>query len=348
MSPAAIRAATLVQIGKETTRGTGVAATRRLVGQSFTWRRMQELEAFEGENIGLLARTARAPLVVAEGLEFEAEMRLGFEQILWPLLSGVKGAVTPTTPGTGEARLWTFTPPVSADPLPDSYTAELEESSFTDVAEMESTYVLTDRLEARSEGGVPVLRTSHFGRKVSDSTKTASIALPTLTHASSARWAVYFDATWAGLGTTQITAQIRNLTYILATGIRPARYLDNRSDLDFSQYEFGTRQADLTFEVVHDPAAAKLVQTEEPLKTAGTLRFVRAQLNGAAFLTPDTALSRFIRLDGAYYHAADSMVERGQDADGNLITSVHLISAYDPTQAQDIQIAVQNNLTAFP
>lgn len=345
-----VRAATLLQIGKETTRGTAVAATRKVIATSVTYRRLQEMEQFEGENTGLLARTVRAPLVVREGTEFEVSMRLGFEQILWPLLSGLRGAVAPTNPGTGEAKLWTFTPAVSADPAPDAYTAEFVESSFTDEAEMEAPYTVCTEIEVRGENsaGVPGMRASFVARKTQDSTKTGSIALPTLFHASNARWAVYFDPSWATLGATLVSGQVRNLVYRLTTGIRGSHFLDNRADLDFSFYEFGVRQADLTFEVTHDPAAAKFVQVEEALKTAGTLRFVRCQLNGPAFGAPDAGLSRFVRFDGAYAHAPDSMSERGRDVDGNLVVGVHLQSVYDPTQAQDIVVAVQNNLAAFP
>ena len=82
-----IKAATLVQIGKETTRGTAVAATRKILTKDATYRIMETLEEFEGQMHGTLARTAVAPVVVRKGTEFEVSTDLDFEQILLPLLS---------------------------------------------------------------------------------------------------------------------------------------------------------------------------------------------------------------------------------------------------------------------
>ena len=42
------------------------------------------------------------------------------------------------------------------------------------------------------------------------------------------------------------------------------------------------------------------------------------------------------------------MQERGQDRDGNLITTLHLRSAYESAEAQDLEFVIQNKLTAFP
>ena len=347
-----IKAATRIQIGKETTRGTAVAATRKLLTKEATYRVMETLEEFEGQIHGTLARTAVAPVVVRNGTEFEFTTDLDFEQILMFLLSGVKGAVTPTTPGSGEGRLWTFTPSVTADPLPETYTLEFAERDMDaspNELGLEAPYAFTTALEIT--GGLdqlPQINASMVARKTSLAASTASLALPTLTVASNLRWGVYIDSAWANLGTTQITGQIYGFTWKLSEFLRPDYFLDNRSDLDFSQYEFKPRTVDLTMDVVLGAASGDLVPTEDALKTAGTVRFVRLDLTGAAFDAPDTGLNRFIRLDGAYTHAADSMQDRGQDRDGNTITRLHLLSTYDATQAQDVEIVVQNNLAAFP
>ena len=298
---------------------------------------------------GVLAPTVTPPVLVRNGTEFEIQNDLDFNQVLFALLSGLKGAVTPTTPGSGEGRLWTFTPAGTADPAPTTYTLEFVERSPADDAEMEAGYAFTTEIEITAgDNGLPQITQRMIGRKTADSTKTGALSLPAVAYAANARWAAYFDTSWAGLGGTIISAQIYGLTWRLTGWLRPGYYHDNRADLDFSQYEIGKMMAELTMDVVHDPASAKLVQTEEALKSAGTKRFVRAQLNGAAFDAPDTALSRFVRLDGCYTHMADSMEERGGDRDGNTITRIHLGAQYDTTSTNTISVEVQNNLTAFP
>lgn len=341
--PPAVKAAIRTQIGKEVTRGTAVAAMRRLVGVESRFRRIEVFEPFDDVMAGVLARTAKAPVLTSNALEFEFRCPLDFEQIMLPLLSGVKGGVTPT--GAGADKTWTFTPSNIADPAPDSYTVEFVESDLTNNAEMEAPYCLTEEIEIT--GGVErlsELRWRMFGRKVVDSTMTAALAIPSLNHAANRKWAIYFDATWAGLGTTQILAQIYGFRWRCVSGVFPQHYLDGRADLDFSAYHYRQRQIELELDVVSDAAAAGLVQTEEANKSAGTARAVQLKILGGTI----GATVYTLKLDGWYYHADDSMEERGTDRDGNLITRVHLVSAYDPTSTNDHQETVINGLAAFP
>jgi hypothetical protein len=348
----AIKVATLIQIGKESTRGTPVAATRKILTKASTFRILETLEEFEGQMHGTLARTAMAPLVVRNGTEFQVVTDLDFEQVLLPLLSGVKGGVTPTTPGTGEARLWTFTPSVTADPLPTTYTIEYAERDMDaspNELGLEAPYGFATGFEIG--GGLdqlPQLTIDMVARKTGLAASTGALALPTLNVASNLRWKVTIDSTWANLGTTQITGQVYGFAYKFSGFLAPAYYLDNRSDLDFSQYEFNPRMVDLTMDVTLGAASGDLVPTEDGNKSAGTMRFVRLELLGGAFDSPDNGRNRIIRLDGAYFHAMDSMQDRGADNEGNAVTRLHLLSTYDSTQAQDVEMVVENNLTAFP
>ena len=345
----AIKSLTLIQIGEETTRGTEVNANRRILTKEATYRFNEEMESFLEQMHGTLTRSAVDPIVVRNGTEFEISNDLDFEQILLFLLSGYKGAVTPTTPGTGEARLWTFTPSVTADPAIDTYTIEFEESDGSNVLEQQALYGFTTAFEITAAlEGVPQLSASMVARTTTLGTKTASVALPTVTYASSNRWAVYIDGTWANLGATQITGQIHSITFRFSDFLYPKYTLDNRAGLDFTKYAWKQRIVDVSMEVSVDPNSG-LVPDEDGNKTAGTKRFVRIQLNGDAFASPDNGLSRFLRLDGAYHHAPDSMSERGgADGDGNNVTTMHLVSTYDATQAQDTEIVLQNSLATFP
>ncbi len=348
----AIKVLTEVQIGKESGRGTAVAATRRLLLTGASYRRQQSYQRFEDQMHGLLTGPAVGPKLTREHTELELQAPLGDRNFLLPLLAGVKGAVTPSTPGSGSARLWTFAPGVEADPSPDAYTFEFVERSAADRAEMEAPYgicsgwTITAGLE-----GVPELAMSFFARKTVDSTYTSGLSVATQSYSPNLRWGLYVDETWAGRGASQISAQVLGFTAQFSNFIRPAWYLDNRSDLDFTQYEFGLpggRVLDLSVDLVHDPASARFVQTEEAKKTAGAKRFVRVQLIGSAFAAPDAGINRRVTIDMTCYHAADSMEERGQDQDGNLTVRAHLISAYDNTAALDMQIEVVNALTTFP
>lgn len=346
----AIRSMGMVQIGKESAAGDAVNATRRIVTDSATYRRLETFERFLNQITSSLTGPWTTPIPTRLGTEFELTQSMDFEQILWALLSGVKGSVTPSTPGSGNARLWTFTPSPMDDPAPESYTLEWVDRSPGYEAEMEATYVFcTGYTIAVTNEGTPQLTMRFHGRKTTDGDKTGGIAVPTLHYRSAAQYAVWFDDTWAALGTNQVSAQILGFTFTFGPWLRPAHYLDGRSQLDFSKYEFGgLRPYDLTMEVVHDPSASAFTQLEEADKSAGTKRFVRLKLTGANFAAPDAAYTYHVQHDLCLVHADDSMQDRGADRDGNLVTSMHFTPFYDVTAAKDIEVTVQNILTAFP
>ena len=351
-----IRTATRVQIGKETTRGTAVAATRRLLTKKAMYRIREEFEGHEGQMTGNLARASVAPTLARTWTEFEFDSDLDFTQLLLFLLTGVKGAVTPTTPGSGEARLWTFTPSPTVDPAPDTYTIEYAERDMLaspNELSNEADYGFTKDLEiSAGEDGMVTVKASMVARASSETASTGSLSVPTPEFIPVARTAIYIDGTWANLGTTQITGQIFGFSFRYYDALVEKWYLDNRSTLDWSAYDYpgaeDGRKAELTMDVVLGAASGDLVPTEDASKTAGTTRFVRVDLNGSAFDSPDNGLSRYVRLDGAYTHAPDSMQDRGEDRDGSKITRLHLLSFYDSTQAQDVELSVQNSVASFP
>ena len=93
-----VRALTGIQIGDENPDGTAVAATRIVVATIADYNRIEAFEHFEGQMTGVLTGPTTAPVLTRNHTEFNVTWPLDFEQILWPLLSGMKGAVTPTQP----------------------------------------------------------------------------------------------------------------------------------------------------------------------------------------------------------------------------------------------------------
>lgn len=349
--PSAVKTGTLLQIGEEVTSGSPVAATRVIVADEVRYRRQMGMRDFSSQMTGVLSRSVRPNLVTRQGSEVEVTLPMDFEQILWALQSGMTGGVTPSTPGTGEARLWTFTPPVAADPAIDTYTVEFVEDDLTNEAEMEFPFGFCSEIEITADiDGTAELRMVHMGRKTADSTKTPALALPVLTYAPDLRWTVDIDSTWATLGATQVTGQVIGFTWRWSDFLFPRFTHDGRVDNDFNALGFrGARVADLTINVLVDPAAGGIVNLEEANKEAAIPvgRAIRLEILGPAFTAPDAGLFRMIRLDGFYDHAEDSLEERGNDDEGNLTAVLHFRSTHETVQAQDVQVEVQNNLATF-
>jgi hypothetical protein len=342
--PPAVKKATKIQLGMENpaARGTLVAATRRLIGEG-RLQRVEDLEEWTERDFGVLARTARAPVVTRNGAIFEYRSDMSFEELLLIGLCGIKGAQTPS--GAMADKTWAFLHSNVADPAPDTATIEMVESDLTNNAEVEFGYGFVTEFEIT--GGVekvPQMRISMVGRKLADSTMTAAIAIPTEVFSPNLKWGAYLDPSWATLGATQVLEQVYGFTWKCTTGLFPQYYMDARGNLDFSAYHFREASVDVQLDVVSNADPAKLVQTEEANKTSGAIRFLQLKILG------DVLGASFYKtqLDVAGYHASDSMREIGNDRDGNLVRRMHLVSAYDPTSANDYGLTVVNALATFP
>jgi hypothetical protein len=305
---------------------------------------------FDGQLSGVLSRSVTTPVITREHSQLEIATDLDFNQILFPLLSGVKGGVTPSTPGSGEARLWTFAPSQTA-PSVDSYTLEMVIDDGTTKQEVEAPFGVTSSFEIT--GGVdalPQISYSLDARKSVDSTYTSGISLPTMTNAfaSNLRWNVTMDDLWANIANTNISGQVYGFTWSQSAFVMPQYYLQARADLDFAGVEAQTRTTDVTILTTYNTGASDFAETEMGKKDSGTKRFLELKLQGASMASPDAAYNYTIALRGSFVHADDSMEEIGADRDGNSILSMHLVSQYDSTGGIDVNYLVTNTLTSFP
>ena len=346
---AGLQPLTLIQVGKESTDGTAVAATRRILTKSGTFRHMQTQEMFEGQLSGTLARSATSPVLTREASQLEISTDLDFNQVLLPLLSGVKGGVTSSIPGSGEARLWTFAPSQTG-PSVDPYTIEfVVDDGVGTTQQIEAPFGVTTSFEIT--GGtesLPQITWDMDARKSGQSALTSGIALPAVEFASNLRWQMSLDTTWARLGTTAINGQVYGFTWGQSALVAPQWYLQNRDALDWAGVEAQTRTTDLAIEATFDTGGSNLYETEIAAKASGSTRFIQLRLLGAAFASPDNGRYHTIDLKGSFVHADDSMQDLGADRDGNSVVSLHLVSQYDSTSGQDVEYVVENKLASFP
>ena len=168
----------LIQMGKESARGTEVNATARRIlrpgGVTMTDRtEKQSIEA----DYGLLEKVHSSALseIARQSTDFEFSSDLSFEQILYPLLAGVKGGVTGS--GGGADKTWTFTPAAKADPSPDAFTMEhVELEGTTTRQEITAVYGLCKRIRISGSRGshYATLEEEWFARQAIGKTFTAS------------------------------------------------------------------------------------------------------------------------------------------------------------------------------
>lgn len=344
---APVKAMTKIQIGVETTRGTRVAATRRLIGDG-RFRIMNEQEEFEDQMTGVLSRSVLSPVRTFQNTEFEFRYPLDFEQILFPLLSGMVGGETPDTVDTTVKR-WIFLPSQTADPAIKTYTLEWAETDLTDTLMHEAGYCFCTEFEVTfGTEALPEIVCRFVGQEAVESTVTGAIALPTLHHAPNLKSSVWMDPAFADVGTTQITGQVYTGRFKFGGFVFPQRYMDGDTDISFQTHHFKQRTAEMEFDIISSPTSGSFLQTMQDDKAAGTAKAFQIKILGDIVAGAASSHRYGIFLNMWGIHAADSLQERGNDRDGNMVTRVHLKSLYDGTSGADLSVVVDNLLATFP
>ncbi len=329
MSNAAFRR---IQIGQESTRGTLVAATKRLVGTitmtpEINWHRPME-------DRNSLAEFFRS-VVVGQGTRLRFEGDASYDQIIDFLAMALKGGVTAVQQGATAAYKWTYLPNLTAVNTPDSYTIEFGDNT----QEFECGFVVVENLElAVALGEVVVLRADMFGKLAAKATFTASLINPTnFEEIVANNLKVYIDTTYAGLGTTEKSSLVTGATIRLATGLSPVKYANGGLEMD--SVSEAKRHLELELEMVMGSAFV----TEYDAYIAGTARAIRLEFTGSEIATPYNHLLT-VDVFGKYTSPPELFGER----DGEDIVRLTLASHEDGLATpKEFEIGVINQETAY-
>ena len=324
-----------IQRGKETNRGDAVAATARWLG-NMTLREANKYY-IPDYPYGILSQYFTPGFQVAKAAEIAYASDLTFEEIVDFLIMGLKGGVSPT--GAGADKTWVFTHSVTADPAPTTFTIELANSDGSTTYGREMEYCFAKKLGITAGIDEPMKFTADVvGRQVTDSTPTPSLALPAAWEtAQSNLLKVYMNNSWATLGTTQLSGKVVDMALDVITGLSEGKYLSG--NLYFDAYKPGAALADLTMTLEFDATA----DAEQELVRSRGLRFVRLVVLGSAL----GGSAKKVQIDLCCFHAEDSIQEMFGDREGTDTVKLHLLGAYDPTAAKDIEVTVVNSLGAI-
>lgn len=311
-----------LQIGKETTKGTAVAATT-------IWRGTGMLEDARNqivikETVGKAVPSARIATSFLLGKLNMAATPATFEQLPYILEAGIKAATPSADSGTGD--IYVYDVGLAAVNTVRSYTIEGGDSTAAE--EMEYSTVESFVLSGKY-GELMQMSANWFGRQVSSTTFTSALTLPTVEEVKASRGVLYIDEPGGTLGTTAITAgAIVDFNLNVNTGRVARSTVDSGAEyflLDtFDQEKFSGK---LTITWRHNSDA-----TAEKVKwQAGTPRQLRLKFTGSALGTPGahTYKSVIIDLVGIYTkfsalenESGDSTVkaefEVGYDATANI------------------------------
>lgn len=325
-----------LQLGIESAKGTLVAATRVIQCDGAHREQAERYRSARPQGVRATAGGAGSTLMHATDLLVETEATA--EEILWPLLTGVKGAVTPT--GAGNAKTWVFTPEVTtAIPTLDSATAEYAMADgVTNHYYRESGYAMTRSFKLGwAFNQIATLGWSMFARRAQTGTPTGSLVVYSSREPLvSNLLALYLDTSWAGLGGTQVVTIVRSAEFECITGIEADHTLDARSDLDLTIHKASSIGAKLAVVLEFNATAATLFANYR----ANDVVYIRLKNTGSAIAGGG---NKTIQIDGAYRFVEDPTFA----ADGDqMLMSASLEAVYDATGTKILEFTAINALAA--
>lgn len=319
----------VLQIGKETTPGTAVPATRKLYGMNVSMSRTREarLHSFAtGTPDQDRAQTLGA--VQAAG---SFEMPLSADELIEAFLMSVQGGVTPTTPATATTtRLWTFKPGVA-----DLDSATIERDDAAKVKKLIGTRVDSIQFQG-SVGGENKVTLNLFGTDYADlSALTGSLSsrLPTFIEGWETK--AFLDAAGGTPGTTALAGLLDwNITIARNLG----RVYTANNTLAANRIAPGVIKVSGSIGMdAQDSAAQSLVADWD----AETYRILR--LDWGNNETIETTFKRFVTLD-----VLAALTDPGFNDDDQAIRkyTFNFNGLYDTALAAMCQVRAQNDRTA--
>lgn len=334
----AVKAFRKLQIGMESTKGTLVAATRVLPGNHHLSEGIQFYRSPHPR--GVRATVGGAGVITRKGCEIDFDTELTAEEILWFLLTGIKGAVTGVNASSDYT--WTFTPQLTTGvPTLDAATVEfILADGATNHYYGEAGYAMTSsfKIEWSADNATDPVKLSAkmFARARQTDTPTGSLAVYTgrepLVPALSKH---YLDTSWSGLGGTQLTGIIRSGSLEVMTGLSPDYTADGRSDKDFVKHSVGLLGGKLALTMEFDSVGASRFGNYR----ANDVVYIRNQFLGSTVAVNP----RKVQIDGAYrFVDTPSFSENGEQ----VLMSANLEAVYDETGTKILEFVVLNGLSA--
>lgn len=317
------------QIGKETTPGTTVAATRKMYFSVDDSRLVKERDPRPHRFATASRDNVRAFTLGPEMVSGTLKMPLSASEIIEFLLMGIKGAVTPTTPGGTTPRLWTFTPHETLD------AATVEWKDGANVWEAGGCYVNKLKFSG-SANGEAMVEAEIFGMNLASASLTGSLTDRTPDFIEGWETKVYIDAFGGTAGTTQVTGTLINWEIEIDNQMGRKYFAANTNStggLTIGELEVKSK---LTFE-----AAAAQSSTEFTNWNAATKRLVRLMFGDNEVI--ETTYKKFVTIDlpGAW-----ESFDLGGTDEGTRVYELSLQYIYDSTNAYGLQIRAQNARTA--
>lgn len=319
----------IIQLGREETAGTAVAATAIWRGPATDI--VDESEhIFPEEHVGMLLPTNREYVPNKYARLTFPETELTFEQFLHVLEAGVK---TVSATGTGP-YVYTYSFPTSTTLNSiKTYTLESGSKLAGDANEMEYAFVEEFGLSGTGKEAWK-LSSTWVGRQKSTTTLTAGLSLTTQEEAFFNKTQLYIDATGGTVGTTAKAGVLTAATFNVKTGVVPLWTADGQ--LYFYGHKFVQPEVTftLTFELENNSG---ILAAQRAAWVAKTLQLFSLKCTGSS-----TSIIQ-LKWAGKYTGFGEY-----NNADGNTVVEASGRALYSSTDSLYTTIVVTNSLATVP
>jgi hypothetical protein len=325
-----IKACRRLQMGKETTPGTAVAATTYWRGTGTIQDNLTTV--FTDEDIGILPGVDRTYQPKTEALLTLDSTPATFEQVGYLFEMGIK-TVTPTT-DANSAGVWTYAFPTSCTDInvsTDLATYTWEGGDNAQAEEFAYGFVRSFTLSGNA-GEALMMSAEIVGREVGTTDFTTGLSIPTVTEILFSQASIYIDDTDTSPATTQVSNEFLQMDLSVTTGWTPVYTADGQIYFSFVKQTMPEVILSVTFE--HNTNAIAEIANWR----AETARVIRIQCDGA------TGNQLILDFAGKW----DNFSKIGE-RDGNDIVTGTFRARYNSTAAQFFTATVQcASLAALP
>jgi hypothetical protein len=331
-----VKALRKVQLGRETTPGTAVAATTIHRGPAIT-PSDDQVKVKRVEDVGLSSGVTSqyTPKLAASMILPSTEAT--FQNIQHVLEAGVK-TVTPVADGVGTDFINAYPLPSGDSNTTKTYTIEGGDNKI--VEEMEYAFVVDFELSGKRNEGWMLTSTWH-GRQSTVSSFTGALSVPAESVMKFNKSKLYIDDVGGTIGSTQLANAWIDAKIKITTGLK-AQFTGD-GNLYFSFMDFIGAKASLEFSVLHNAAVA----AERVKWRSDTPRQIRILCEGNSVGTPGTVYSKeTFRCDMAGLYT--SFGPANDEDEGSNVNKVVFNGAYDATAALFCDLLLVNELAAVP
>ena len=338
------KALSKVQFGKETAKGTAVAADVVWRGPFGGLKDARSIEMIE-EDLGIAMKSSR---------KFTSQLLAELSLPATPFTpeqgphifeAGIKTVGTGVADGSGSSG-YAYAYPFGLTSINTISTYTIETGDEDQAEEADYCFVKSFTITA-AHGQVLEISSEWCGRQVVDSTFTAALSAPTVSEISGNSGTVYIDEPSGSIGATGFqTGTVLEMTLSVTTGRVPLFTADSGS-LEFVGEYFNIDEfsAELEIKMLYGSDA----HTEKGKFQAAVNRLFQVDFTGDAYGTAGTGtdLSGFkglrIQFPGSY--SEFSAIEHEE---GKSVVTAKLTGGYESESGEVLTITAYNELTALP